>query len=107
MTRSEYVREMRVRVAHNVRFYRHKRGLKQTELADLVGVAENTIYLMERTEDAKQISFPMICVVAHALGVPMEALLVEREPQPSYIGRIGQNYLRQQREHNHDIRNQI
>ena len=47
MTRSEYLLDLRTRIANNVRFYRHSRGWTQGQMADELGVAENSIYLLE------------------------------------------------------------
>jgi len=94
-------------VANNVRFYRVERGLTQKEFAEAVGMCENSVYLLERPEAAYTIPLVTLATVAHALNLPVGAMLVPRETQPNPRGQIARTILSRKRQqyevaHHHD-----
>ena len=97
MTRSEYLLDLRTRIANNVRFYRYARGWTQTEMADEVGVAENCIYLLENPKSRYNVPLTTLASIAHALRLPVSAMLVQREPQPKKHGKPAAMFLRRNR----------
>jgi transcriptional regulator with XRE-family HTH domain len=103
MTRSEYLLDLRTRIANNVRFYRHSRGWTQGQMADELGVAENSIYLLENPKSRYNVPITTLASVTHALGLPLGAVLVAREEQPNKRGKPGSSFLSHKRnEANHE-----
>lgn len=97
MTRSEFIRDLRERIANNVRFYRHGLGLTQEELADAVGMSENSVYLLENPKSQYNVPLTTLASIAHALRLPVSALLVKREAQPKMRGKAAALFLRRNR----------
>lgn len=98
MTRSEYLLDVRSRIANNIRFHRQQRGMNQAEFADFVGLAENTVFLLENVSKDYTVPMATLVSVAHALGLSVMAMLVERERPPNLHGKKGRAFLNQQRE---------
>ena len=94
-TRSESYREQRERIAGNVRHYRHRLGLTQKDMADFVGLAINTVYMLEHPERRYNAPLSTLCALAHALDVPVMALFEERAIGKSPNGKRGQRFLRE------------
>lgn len=97
MTRSEYLFDLRTRVANNVRFYRHSRGWTQGQMADELGVSENSIYLLENPRSRYNVPLTTLASIAHALRLPVSALLVMREAQPKLRGKGAASFLHRNR----------
>ena len=103
MTRSEYLLDLRTRIANNVRFYRHSRGWTQGQMADELGVAENSIYLLENPKSRYNVPITTLASVTHALGLPLGAVLATREPPPNPRGKPARGFLSHVRnEANHE-----
>ena len=98
MTRSEFIRDLRERIANNVRFYRHGLGLTQEELADAVGMSENTIFLLENPRKPYGVPLRVLASVADTFGVTVECLLATREPPPNPRGKPARGFLSRKRE---------
>ena len=98
MTRSEYLLDVRTRIANNIRFYRQCRGMNQAEFADYCGLSENTVFLLENTRKRYTIPMATLVGVAHALGLSVMAMLTAREAPPNVHGKKGRAFLNQQRE---------
>ena len=98
MTRSEYLLDVRTRIANNIRFHRQQRGMNQAEFADFVGLAENTVFLLENVSKDYTVPMATLVSVAHALGLSVMAMLVERERPPNLHGKKGREHLNQMRE---------
>ena len=69
--------------AANLRAYRAMAGMTQTELAKATGTTRSMInnYEQGRSEP----SFEVLCRMAAALGVELDALVKEHEYYPEYI----------------------
>ena len=98
MTRSEYLLDVRTRIANNIRFYRHSRGWTQGQMADELGVSENSVYLLENPRSRYNVPLTTLASVTHAMGLPLGAVLVAREEQPNKRGRPAANFLSRKRE---------
>jgi transcriptional regulator with XRE-family HTH domain len=94
-TRSDLYLAQRERIAGNVRYYRHRLGLTQKDMADFVGLAINTVYMLEHPERRYNAPLSTLCALAHALDVPVVALLEERALGLSPSGKRGQRFLRE------------
>lgn len=97
MTRSEYLFDIRTRIANNIRFHRHARGWTQGEMADELGVAKNSVYLLENPKSQYNVPLTTLASIAHALRLPVSALLVKREAQPKMRGKAAALFLRRNR----------
>ena len=93
MTRSEYLLDVRTRIANNIRFYRQHRGMSQKEFADFCGLSPNTVCLLENLRKDYTIPMTTLATVGHALGLPVMALLCAREAQPNVYGKTGREVL--------------
>lgn len=93
-SRNDMLLDVRRRIANNVRFYRHGLGLSQPEMAKHAGVHENTIYLLENPHRAFNVSLLALISIAHALCLPLGALLVAREDQLNPRGKIAIDFLK-------------
>lgn len=98
MTRSEYLLDLRTRIANNVRFYRHSRGWTQVQMADELGVPENSVFLLENPRSRYNVPLTTLASVTHALGLPLGAVLVAREEQPNKRGKPAADFLSRKRE---------
>ena len=107
MTRSEYLLDVRSRIANNIRFHRQQRGMNQAEFADFVGLAENTVFLLENVSKDYTVPMATLVSVAHALGLSVMAMLVERERPPNLHGKKGREHLNQMREQYERERHQV
>jgi transcriptional regulator with XRE-family HTH domain len=94
-TRSDLYLTQRERIAGNVRHYRHRLGLTQKDMADFVGLAINTVYMLEHPERMYNAPLSTLCALAHALDVPVVALFEERAIRWSPSGKRGQRFLRE------------
>jgi transcriptional regulator with XRE-family HTH domain len=94
-TRSDLYLTQRERIAGNVRYYRHRLGLTQKDMADFVGLAINTVYMLEHPERQYNAPLSTLCALAHALDVPVVALFEERAMSESPNGKLGQRFLRE------------
>ena len=94
-TRSELYLTQRERIAGNVRHYRHRLGLTQKDMADFVGLAINTVYMLEHPERRYNAPLSTLCALAHALDVPVKALFEDRTVSESPNGKLGQRFLRE------------
>lgn len=68
----------RVHLGLNVAFWRHQRGMKQTDLADALQVSQATISRIERAEVL--VTYERVCAMATYLEIPPEYLV--RPPPP-------------------------
>lgn len=98
MTRSEYLFDLRTRIANNLRFYRHSRGWTQGQMADELGVSENSVYLLENSRSRYNVPLTTLASITHALGLPLQSVLVARETQPNKRGKSAANFLSRKRE---------
>ena len=99
---SERVAQLRQLVANNVRFYRHHRGLSQEQFADQLGLHVNTVYLLESTTKPYNVPLRVLGTVAHALDIPVSALLEPRKAPFNPRGVGAAQFLRRQQELFHE-----
>lgn len=64
-------------IGAEISYWRRRRGLKQTDLADMVGMGKNTIGRYERGETMPDV--PESWRIAEALGVPLSLLIGRAE----------------------------
>ena len=93
-TPSEMFRDLRQRIANNVRFYRYERGMTQKEMADHAGLHANTLYLLESPERDYNVPLAILTTLAHSLHLPGAALMVAREEQPTWRGKPAARFLK-------------
>jgi transcriptional regulator with XRE-family HTH domain len=99
---SDYLGQLRQLVANNVRFYRHRLGLSQELFADQIGLHVNTVYLLESTAKPYNVPLRVLGTVAHALDLPVSALLEPRGVQFNPRGVGAAQFLRRQQELFHE-----
>ena len=86
-------------IGENVRTMRRLRGLNQTELADLTGVAQSTISLFESGKSSTTVD--IFTRIAEALNVPPSALLPDGDlsaAERQILALVRQNSLEAARE---------
>lgn len=98
MKRSEFIMQQRANIAANIRHYRHVRGWTQAAMAEAFGLSANTIYLLEVPKSKYSASLNILATIAHALDLPVAALLVPRAPPPNPRGGTAHAYLQRFRQ---------
>ena len=104
MTRSDYVFDVRERIANNIRFFRQERGWTQAEMANTVGVAENSIYLLENPRSQYNVPLVTLAGIAHAVNIPISMFLAKRQTPPNPRGHSAKKLLSTSRKR-YEVRN--